>query len=70
MASLRLLASPLLWVGLLFAALLLNMGELRPVLHWAFPGVEPVIYQRSSFLTLFLARVGVRAYRWAIKLMG
>ena len=34
--------SPLLWVGLFFAVLLLRMDELRPVLHWAFPGVEPV----------------------------
>jgi osmoprotectant transport system permease protein len=57
----RLLASPLLWVGLLFAMLLLRMDELRPVLHWGFPGVEPVIYQRSSFLALFLSHLGLVA---------
>jgi osmoprotectant transport system permease protein len=57
----RFLGSPLLWVGLLFAALLLRMDELRPALHWAFPGVEPVIYQRSSFLALFLSHLGLVA---------
>jgi osmoprotectant transport system permease protein len=57
----RLFASPLLWVGLFFAFLLLRMEELRPALHWAFPGVEPVIYQRSSFLALFLSHLGLLA---------
>jgi osmoprotectant transport system permease protein len=57
----RLLAGPLLWVGLFFAFLLLRMEELRPALHWAFPGVEPVIYQRSSFLALFLSHLGLVA---------
>ena len=57
----RLVASPLLWVGLFFAWLLLRMEELRPALHWAFPGIEPVIYQRSSFLALFLSHLGLVA---------
>jgi osmoprotectant transport system permease protein len=57
----QLFASPLLWVGLLFALLLLRMEELRPALHWAFPTVEPVIYQRSSFLALFLSHLGLVA---------
>ena len=57
----RLFASPLLWVGLFFAFLLLRMEELRPALHWAFPGVEPVVYQRSSFLALFLSHLGLVA---------
>ena len=51
----RILATPLLWIGILFAALLLHMEALKPVLQWAFPGMEPVIYQRSTFLALFLA---------------
>jgi osmoprotectant transport system permease protein len=55
------LTSPLLWIGLLFAALLLRMDALRPGLHWAFPGIEPVIYQRSSFLALFLSHFGLVA---------
>jgi osmoprotectant transport system permease protein len=50
-----------LWIGLLFAALLLRMDALGPALHWAFPGVEPVIYQRSSFLALFLSHFGLVA---------
>lgn len=55
------LASPLFWVGLLFAALLLRMEALRPFLRWAFPGVTPVIYNRASFLELFLAHLGLVA---------
>jgi osmoprotectant transport system permease protein len=51
------LASPLLWVALFFAVLLLRMDDLAPVLQWAFPGVEPVIYQRSSFFALFLSHL-------------
>jgi osmoprotectant transport system permease protein len=67
----RLLTSPLLWVGLLFAALLLRMDELRPALHWAFPGVEPVIYERSSFLALFVSHFAlVAAASGAAMLVG
>jgi osmoprotectant transport system permease protein len=51
------LTSPVLWVGLLFAALLLRMEALRPFFHWAFPGVEPAIYDRASFLELFLSHL-------------
>jgi osmoprotectant transport system permease protein len=57
----RVLASPLLWVAVLFAGLVLRTDELKPVLHWAFPGVEPVIYQRSSFLALALSHFGLVA---------
>jgi osmoprotectant transport system permease protein len=57
----RIFASPILWVGLLFAALLLRMEALRPLFQWAFPGVEPVIYQRSSFLALFLSHLALVA---------
>jgi osmoprotectant transport system permease protein len=57
MRGTRLLASPVLWVALLFAALLLQMRALRPALHWAFPRVEPVIYDRASFLELFLSHL-------------
>lgn len=55
------MTSPLLWVGLLFAVLLLWMEELQPALRWAFPGVEPVIYRRSSFVALFLSQFGLVA---------
>ena len=57
----RILASPILWVGLLFAVLLLRMEVLRPVFQRAFPGVEPVVYQRSSFLALFLSHLALVA---------
>jgi osmoprotectant transport system permease protein len=57
----RILASPLLWVAVLFAGLVLRTDELKPALHWAFPGVEPVIYQRSSFLALALSHFGLVA---------
>ena len=57
----RVLASPLLWVAVLFAGLVLRTDELKPVLHWGFPGVQPVIYQRSSFLALALSHFGLVA---------
>jgi osmoprotectant transport system permease protein len=50
-----------LWVGLFFAVLLLRMDLLKPVLHQAFPSIEPVIYERGSFLTLFLSHLGLVA---------
>jgi osmoprotectant transport system permease protein len=52
-------ANPLLWVGLLFAVLLLRMAALRPALRWAFPDTTPVIYNRASFLELFLAHFAI-----------
>ena len=57
----RAFESPVLWVGLLFAALLLRMDALQPFLHRAFPAVEPVIYNRDSFLALFLSQLGLVA---------
>jgi osmoprotectant transport system permease protein len=50
-------ASPPLWVGLLFAALLLRMDLLRPMFRWAFSETAPVIYDRASFLELFVAHL-------------
>jgi osmoprotectant transport system permease protein len=49
------LVNPILWVGLLFGALLFRTDVLRPAFQWAFLGVEPVIYQRSTFPALFLS---------------
>src|SRR5271165_4321254 len=51
------LSRPELWVGLLFIGLLLRMDALRSVFRWAFPGIAPVIYDRASFLELFLAHL-------------
>jgi osmoprotectant transport system permease protein len=53
------LASPLLWVGLLFAALLFRMPAVQPLLTYAFLGVEPVIYDRASFFELFLSHLAL-----------
>ena len=55
------LASPVLWVGLLFAALLLDMRGLAPVFAWGFPGVRPEIFDRASFAELFLSHLGLVA---------
>ncbi len=55
------LASPVLWVAVLFATLLLKMDMLRPVFRWAFPRAKPYIYDRASFLELFLAHLGLVA---------
>jgi osmoprotectant transport system permease protein len=55
----RWLASPLLWVGLLFALLLARMEALRPLFRWAFPGVQPVIYERAGFFELFFAHLSL-----------
>jgi osmoprotectant transport system permease protein len=57
MRGVRVLANPVFWVGLMFAALLLRMDMLRPLFRWAFPGVQPVIYDRASFFDLFLAHL-------------
>lgn len=55
------LSSPELWVGLLFITLLLRMDALRPVFDWAFPEISPVIYDRDSFLELFLTHFAIVA---------
>ncbi|HEV2301798.1 MAG TPA: ABC transporter permease [Stellaceae bacterium] len=67
----RALASPVLWVGLLFLALLLRMGDLRPLLQRAFPEARPAVYQRDSFLALFLSHFWlVLAASFAASLVG
>src|SRR5438132_1062967 len=67
----RFLSSPILWIGLLFAALVLRVDALQPLLQQAFPGVEPVVYNRDSFLALFLSQLGlVAAASLAASLVG
>ena len=67
----RFLSSPVLWIGLFFAALMLRMDALRPWLQRAFPGIEPVVYNRDSFLALFLSQLGlVAAASLAASLIG
>ncbi len=55
------LASPVLWVGVLFVALLVGMPELRPVFHWAFPAVKEPVFERTSFVALWLSHAGMVA---------
>ena len=71
MGAKRLLGSPVLWVGLLFVALLLRMDVLQPLLRFGFPGVEPVVYNRDSFPGLFLSQLAlVAAASLAASLVG
>jgi osmoprotectant transport system permease protein len=55
------LKTPALWVGLLFAALLVDMRGLRPIFGWAFPGVRPEIFDRAGFIELFVSHLGLVA---------
>ena len=57
----RALASPGLWLGLIFLALLLRMRDLEPLLRQAFPEARPAVYQRDSFLSLFLSHLSLVA---------
>ena len=48
-------ASPLFWVALLLAAIVPLMPWSGPLFAWAFPGVEPPVYERLSFVELLLS---------------
>lgn len=56
-----LVASPVLWVGLFFAALLFGMPRLRPLFERAFPDIRPAVYDRDSFWALWLSHAGLVA---------
>jgi len=53
--------TPILWVGLLFAVLLVDMPALRPFFAAGFPGVDPEIFDRAKFFDLFLSHLGLVA---------
>ena len=55
------LASPLPCMAALFFALLLGMPALAPVFAWAFPGVTPPVFDRSSYFALWLSHAGIVA---------
>ena len=59
MRPLHSIASPALWVAVLFAALLLGMPQLAPAFEWSFPGVTPPVFERSSFFALWLSHAGL-----------
>lgn len=64
------LRTPLLWLGLLFVLLLFDMGRLRPLFAWAFPGVRPEIFDRAGFFQLFLSHLGLVAASGAAAALG
>ena len=45
----------------LFFALLLGMPVLRPAFEWGFPGVTPPVFERTTFLALWLSHAGLVA---------
>jgi osmoprotectant transport system permease protein len=51
----RLARDPLLWIGLAFVLLLALMPATRPLFAWAFPDVEPPLYQGETFVSLWLS---------------
>ena len=53
--------TPVVWVALLFAALLIDMRALQPFFAAAFPGVTPEIFDRASFIELFATHLGLVA---------
>ncbi|HWB52057.1 MAG TPA: ABC transporter permease [Stellaceae bacterium] len=53
--------TPALWVGVLFAALLVGMPALSPLFAAAFPGIRPEIFDRAAFPELFLSHLGLVA---------
>jgi osmoprotectant transport system permease protein len=59
MHRLGVLASPTLWVAVLFIALLFGMPQLVPVFEWSFPGVTPPVFARGSFFALWLSHAGM-----------
>ena len=54
-------AGPLAGTTALFFALLIGMPLLQPVFQWGFPDVTPPVFERTTFLALFLSHAGVVA---------
>jgi osmoprotectant transport system permease protein len=55
----RRFASPVIWVAIFFVALLIGMPELRPLFKWGFPAVSPPVFERDSFVDLWLSHAGL-----------
>ena len=55
----RLLGSPILWVALLLTALVLLMPCLGAAFARAFPGIEPPVYERESFVVLLFSQAAL-----------
>jgi osmoprotectant transport system permease protein len=66
MSPARRARDPILWTGTAFIVLLLFMPATRPLFALLFPGVDPPVFQRESFLALFLSHAGLVAAACAI----
>ena len=53
------IASPALWVGVLFFALMVGMPRTAPLFAEAFPQVSPPVFDRDSFFALWLSHAGM-----------
>lgn len=51
----RLAHAPLLWSAVVFVALLAFLPATRPLFAWAFPDVDPPLYQGETFVSLWLS---------------
>jgi osmoprotectant transport system permease protein len=59
MSGLRRAKNPVIWTGAAFVLLLLFMPMTRPLFAALFPGIEPSVFQRETFLALFLSHAGL-----------
>jgi osmoprotectant transport system permease protein len=51
----RVARDPLLWGAAAFAALLVFLPATRPLFAWAFPAVDPPLYEGETFVSLWLS---------------
>lgn len=51
----RWISDPLPWIAAAFAGLLAAMPATGPLFAWAFPGVDPPVYQGETFASLWLS---------------
>ncbi|MDB5409912.1 MAG: osmoprotectant uptake system permease [Rhodospirillales bacterium] len=55
------LSERLVWITLVFVALVLFMPALRPIFAWLFPALDRPVYRLDSFLSLTLAHLALVA---------
>jgi osmoprotectant transport system permease protein len=67
-AGRRLAGDPLAWTALLFVLSLFALPLLRPVFAWAFPTIQPPVYMRASFFSLWLSHATLVAASSAVSL--
>lgn len=57
----RLRRDSLAWLALALFLVVLLMPSARPFFAWAFPAIDPPVYEAESFLMLFLSHAGLVA---------